>query len=151
MNRRLKAFLILWSFIILAYAFAITQFNQWGLRSLHDVVLPLQYIGSFIGVYHDDALDDEVAQTRQRISSTLSAFLSWKLQGGTRDPESYWIRLDDPRTQIDLYSPVWTFAGEVSSGANALTVVHHHEGREKQRRRDIELDNDLRWSWTVDL
>ena len=148
----LRSFLWLWTLVILAYASLFVLFNSQALRDIHDTIPPLQYIGTFLGVYDNSHLFDDIYGTRQRISDNIERFISRKQQGDA--VAGHRLALDDPRDEITLYSPVWTFAWQVSSGATQLEIIFAHQGRDESKIMNIALDRKedvFTWSHEVSL
>lgn len=94
---------------------------------------------------------DEIQRDGISLTDRLSDFLRWKLswQGTEND---YWLKLGDDQPTIRLYSPVYMFQGQVSSGASYVHIYYSHPGRDLQKELLVEtISADNTWQYEVSL
>lgn len=131
----LVCFFGLWSLLMLLYAAVLAVFNQEAIDDIHEAVPPLEYIWSFIGVYDNTHTFSEQYEQKKEISSNLADFLTWKQEQAWTGEQSIqrqgnWLELFDTREEIEVYSPVWIFGGEVSTWVVDMEIVYTHKGRD---------------------
>lgn len=118
----------------------------------------MELISSFLGVVDPYVIYNPAELSKQLVAANIRSFTSRKQQQRTDSPVQRiqsevgnWFTLDPLPASGRLYSPVFTFAGQVSSGATAIRLLFTHEGRHTSKELLVDdfSAGDTAFSFTV--
>lgn len=123
-------FLVFFTLCMAGYAAVVFLFPKNVLDDLHTSVPGVKLISSFLWVVDPYLEYDPSELTKQLLVNNIHAFVSRKQQSWTwwsvnrvTSDHWNWFSLDSLPAGGKIYSPVFTFAGEVSSGANSIRFL----------------------------
>ena len=140
----LGVFLGVWTLALGAYIFVMLLGSDTQKQTLYSLFPPTSYVSWFFG------LDTYPDRSSTSTDAVWDASNNWSSNASPDDDPSS-LRFDDEASSFDLYSPVHTFVGELSSDVVWFEVVYDHKSLDDKITIDLwEYVNDT-WVWTRDI
>ena len=144
----LRLFLVLFTLFMAGYAFLVFVLPRQVLDDLHAHVPWIELISSFLWSIDPYSYYDPTQKTMHKMlledTSTRSvAEKNWIFAERVEDDIGNWFSLVDLPRNGQLYAPVFTFAGEVSSWATAVRLLFTHAWRHVSK--EFLLDDFMIW------